>query len=463
MFDIVLGAAPQRLSSLILTTPIPTEEFERLADSIKPDIEEKCKIQMIPWLESDLHSMDKLFTPLDIERCEKTPGGEKCHKIENYNAIFADNESTLKRILVKAKPGCGKSTFVSKVACDWARALVRYFRLVLVITLKLVRPGSEFEKVIIEQHPTLYEENYQPNFIDRLLKQHGKDILIILDGYDEMANNQSIDNIIQRRKYRNINLMVTPRLEKTDAVEKYFNSTINIVGFTYESALDYVCKIISDQTLVQNVMAFTKKDHRDLWQTPIFLLFITILAQQGYLDFNAPFYTEIHNILCYIYKSYTHRAKLEYNESKMKETFSKLGKLAYQYMKGKTHFVCTEQKILDIIGQDGLNCGLLIRQKDRRVLQNPSAEYVFTFHHTVIQEVLVVDYETELIPRIVAQGGSCNETQAEVTPPTPPPPPPPPVGADSRLVNRPDPPRPSLHTLLAQREKVFKFCTYMCT
>ena len=130
---------------------------------------------------------------------------------------------------------------------------------------------------------------------------------------------------------------------------KYFDTTINIVGFTYESALEYVGKIISDQTLIENVMTFTKKDNRDLWMTPIFLLFITILAQEGFLDFNAPFYSEIHNILCYIYKSYIHQEKLEYNETKMKETFLKLGKLAHENMKDKQHFVETEQEILDII------------------------------------------------------------------------------------------------------------------
>ena len=80
----------------------------------------------------------------------------------------------------------------------------------------------------------------------------------------------------------------------------------------------------------------------------------------------------------------------------MKKTFHELGKLARDYMKDKTHFVGTEQQLLNIIGHDALNCGLLVRQKDRRILESPVAEYVFTFQHTVIQEALVIDYESKL-------------------------------------------------------------------
>ena len=74
------------------TAPISKDELERLADSLKLDIEEKCKIQMIPWLESEVFNMDKLFTPLDIQKCEKTPAGEKYHKIVDYNALLSKDE-----------------------------------------------------------------------------------------------------------------------------------------------------------------------------------------------------------------------------------------------------------------------------------------------------------------------------------------------------------------------------------
>ena len=60
-----------------------------------------------------------------------------------------------KKVLLKADPGMGKTTFGKHLAYDWAKGLFTAFTIVFFVTLKLVKPGDAIENIIIQQTPAL--------------------------------------------------------------------------------------------------------------------------------------------------------------------------------------------------------------------------------------------------------------------------------------------------------------------
>lgn len=52
---------------------------------------------------------------------EQTPSGSSHSELNHYTKVFIDGEGNAqKRILVQGQTGIGKTTFVRKVAVDWA-------------------------------------------------------------------------------------------------------------------------------------------------------------------------------------------------------------------------------------------------------------------------------------------------------------------------------------------------------
>ena len=74
---------------------------------------------------------------------------EKAIVIEANKSVQSD---TGDKILAKGDPGMGKTTWSKKVAWDWAKGLFQTFSLVFFVFLKLVKPGSTIENIIIEQN-----------------------------------------------------------------------------------------------------------------------------------------------------------------------------------------------------------------------------------------------------------------------------------------------------------------------
>ena len=67
--------------------------------------------------------LDKIYTRLSWLEKEQTPNGTSQSKLTDYGELFTADENGVvpKRILVQGETGIGKSTFVKKLALDWAR------------------------------------------------------------------------------------------------------------------------------------------------------------------------------------------------------------------------------------------------------------------------------------------------------------------------------------------------------
>ena len=185
--------------------------------------------------------MKDVYTDLTLEKIENQPTGPEGKIVEDYKELFGDkNEKNGdmsekkpgKKVLLKADPGMGKTTFGKHLAYDWAKGLFTAFTIVFLVSLKLVKPGDAIENIIIQQTPALSGLGVKQEQIRKILDKFGNRCLIIFDGYDEFkAKNEDVLKIIDGRKLFHCNIVLTSRPHSVENIEEYFSTVVCHPGF----------------------------------------------------------------------------------------------------------------------------------------------------------------------------------------------------------------------------------------
>ena len=74
------------------------------------------------WSKTSPVDIHQIYTRLSWVKEEQTPAGSSRSELKHYTDVFTANKNGVapKRILVQGQTGIGKSTFVKKLAVDWA-------------------------------------------------------------------------------------------------------------------------------------------------------------------------------------------------------------------------------------------------------------------------------------------------------------------------------------------------------
>ncbi len=388
--------------------PESGKEIEALCNLVKPDVEERMKIQRIPWLEGDTLEIDDIYHPLSLKREVKAKNKINKEDIDTYENIFdiqeqpgkAKQKTKRRKILLKGDPGIGKTTLVSRMAYDWAVSTWNMFSLVFLISLKVINPGDPIENIIIDENitPSLYDENYDAHKIETILREHGEKCLLIFEGFEDRIDNQHVAKVIQGKKYRSCSFLVTTRPDAAACIKQYFDTVCTVHGFTQDEAKKYVKNLLDDDKNTEAVMNFTKRNQsigvQEMWRYPILLLFICILVNDGNLDLNSRNVTlgEIYDsLLRCLYRRYITKRALEFDEAIAKETLLKLGKFALQQIKNR-RLLYKKSEIEHEVGKEAFLYGIIIGYKDRKIVQDIGSDFEVCFLHDSIQEFLAAAY-----------------------------------------------------------------------
>ena len=332
-----------------------SEDVTSLAEELRPYTADAMKIEVAPWIRDYVVDMEDLYCEQKLEKLHNKPFGVSEQPLKDYKELFVGSEQELeltcdgtsigpirsgarmfktcnkaaqvrrvkgRKVLVKGKPGIGKTTLLKKVGWDWAKGIFQTFTIVFFVFLKLVKPGDAIENVIIDQMPELEGMNVSAEELREILDTLGPRCLIIFDGLDEHAlgQNEDVLKIIKGQKFLYCNIVVSSRPHSTTGIETHFQTVVRVDGFTRTEAEKFSFKILNDQKKVADVLNFNPADFRKdvfLYHYPILLSFLCLLVLEDDIDLSSHSITigEIYQrmIRC-LYKKFTIRKGIKYQD-----------------------------------------------------------------------------------------------------------------------------------------------------
>ena len=314
-------------------------DFRELAEKLRPHTEQAMKIDVAPWIPDYKLEMDQLYADLSLE----TVNG-RIMTLHDFEAMLFSPKShkgeNADKVLLVSDPGYGKTSIARKISWDWAKGVFTAFTIIFIVILKMVKPGDAIENVIIQQTPGLEEIGVSPQKLKRILEIFGNKCLIILDGLDEHAfgSNDDISNIIQGQKLLQCQLIATSRPHSTRDIESYFQTVVNIRGFTKFCAKEFTSKLLFDPEKELSVLEFAPYPSAgyDPWyKCPILLSFLCILVRDD--DINLKEKTiplgEIYaKLLRSLNKKFALRKGIEYQTIQFIQMLQNLEKLHLRHL-----------------------------------------------------------------------------------------------------------------------------------
>lgn len=279
------------------TSPGRSFNTKACRNTLADHYQRNAKVPNSVWSSRCNVDIHKIYTRLSWVREEQNAPGSTRSKLNHYTDVFAENKYGVrpKRILVQGMPGIGKSTFVKKLAVDWAtlnveegsdrwKEALRKFELVVIINLREVSHYSSLRDALRNSYIFPLEDAQQvDDLLDYIAKNQDK-VLLVCDGYDEYrcGRNSEIYQIFRGSSLRNCCVMVTTRPSKADDLLDYAEMRVVITGFNKEDRKVFMKRILGSEREARCLYAHLEKANLvDQANVPILLLFFCTLWKKG--------------------------------------------------------------------------------------------------------------------------------------------------------------------------------------
>ena len=199
-----------------------------------------------------------------------------------------------KVILLEGAPGCGKSTLSVYICQQWEKGqLFNQFKIVILIQLRdpAVRNAKDLADLLPCPDTTTAQQ-----IAARMLANKCKDVLFILDGWDELPSNlrkNSIFHQLVQPKLSRSNLLckstviVTSRPIASGDLHQVVSSRIEILGFTAEELHQFFTECLKGDTKAVNTLLERIEENPELAGSCYLPLNATILVHLFKSDRNT--------------------------------------------------------------------------------------------------------------------------------------------------------------------------------
>ena len=187
-----------------------------------------------------------LRTKGDIHKIPHTIGTKK---LTDITQIFDPLSGRVPNsILIEGHAGIGKTTLVKQICIQWAEGkLLTSDKLVLLLLLR----DPNVQKITNEHKLIEHFANYSTTELRKeLVKNHGADITLIIDGFDELStqlrHKSFFRELIEKRCLPNARTVVTSRPSASACLHQVVDKRIEILGFEQSSKNQYVIEALQD-------------------------------------------------------------------------------------------------------------------------------------------------------------------------------------------------------------------------
>ena len=167
---------------------------------------------------------------------------------------FFEGHDNPKYIIIEGVPGIGKTCLVKHISYLWAEEqipVLQNFKLLLLLFLQdpVVQQMSELKQLL----QLFWQSNAEVTSacMHYLFKSGGKDIVFLLDGFDELPNalqkGSLIDDILKRKLLPRCHLIVTSRPHASSILHHHANVRVDILGFTKDNRDSYIETVLGHQ------------------------------------------------------------------------------------------------------------------------------------------------------------------------------------------------------------------------
>ena len=222
------------------------------------------KVALVTGQQSDIRHV-KLGSHEKFEKAFKTSRMTK--EIEEILAPLEESKKSC-FVLIEGAPGIGKSVLLKEIAYRWGnKELLQKTDLVLLLSLR--DPSLQQIKSVSNLLQLFYKGDENATEIvsacsEYLSKNGGKNLTLLLDGYDEYPSNLQksslIADIIKRQVLPLCGLVVSSRPHASQHLRKQATIRVDILGFTETEREHYIKQALSDQPY--NIEELTQYLHK---------------------------------------------------------------------------------------------------------------------------------------------------------------------------------------------------------
>ena len=372
------------------------------------------------WSTLDPVDIHEIYTRLSCVKQEQNAAGPSQTELNHYCDLFTANKSGTfpKRILVQGQTGIGKTTFVKKLALDWAElnlddetaddkktVALKRFELLVAVNLKEVPKYQSLKDVIACSNVFGEEDKSVTDGLLEYITDNQNKVLLVFDGYDEYrcGRDSDIFKIFKGDKLRDCCVLITSRISKADDLRESRVLKLlraEILGFArYCDISSYMKRKLGSHKDAETLLArLHEKNLLDLAKSPLLLLFFCILwkdIEEGHLESWPKTKTDLYEQIVQSILDHNQAkdsASCDFREVKdFKEILCEIGKVALDCLLDDDHVFDYNRLPPSISREESSFIGLI--QLTKCIGRRRPAGMV-SFMHKSIQEFLSAWYIT---------------------------------------------------------------------
>ena len=364
------------------------------------------------WSTLDPVDIHEIYTRLSWVKQEQHAAGPSQTELNHYCDLFTANKGDTfpKRILVQGQTGIGKTTFVKKLALDWAQlnlddemgydetaVALKKFELLVAVNLKEVSKHQSLKDVLSCSNIFAEEDKSMTDGLLKYITDNQDKVLLVFDGYDEYrcGRDSDIFKIFKGVKLRDCYVLITSRISKADDLRESRVLKVlraEIVGFSHCDIWSYVERKLGSDKDAENLLDhLLENDLFALAESPLLLLFLCTLWKEGHLESWPKTKTDLYvqmvqSVLDHNQAKHSASASCDFPEViDFKEILCEIGKVALDCLFNDDHVFDYKQLPPSIFCEESFFVGLL--QVTKHVGNRRPAGMV-SFMHKSIQEFL---------------------------------------------------------------------------